>query len=60
MNVGEILNKLVNAESYLEEKLKVSDDFIDMVRCCMPTHYDYISEKEKAYKDIVQLLGETK
>ena len=57
MTVGEHITKLVKAENYLEERLKVSDEFIDMVRTCMPSHYDYIKDKEEAYQEIVKLLG---
>ena len=57
MTVCEHITKLVKAENYLEERLKVSDEFIDMVRTCMPSHYDYIKDKEEAYQEIVKLLG---
>ena len=56
MNVGEHITKLVKAESYLEERLKVSDDFMDMVRTCMPSHYEYIKDKEENYQEIIKLL----
>lgn len=57
MNVGEILDKLIKSENYLSERTKVTDQFIDMVRTCMPSHYDYIREKEEAYQGILKLLG---
>lgn len=57
MNVGEILDKLIKSENYLSERTKVTDQFIDMVRTCMPSHYEYIREKEEAYQGILKLLG---
>ena len=57
MNVGEILDKLIKSENYLSERTKVTDQFIDMVRTCMPSHYEHIREKEEAYQGILKLLG---
>ena len=59
--VGEILERLVKADNYIEERVKVSDELIDMAKCCLPSHYVYIKEKEEAYQGILKLLqGETK
>jgi len=57
MNIGERIKKLVTADSYLDERVKVSDQFIDMVRDCLPSDYDYIKEKESAYQELVRLLS---
>ncbi len=59
MTVGEHITKLVKAENYLEERLRVTDEFIDMVRTCLPSHYNHIKDKEEAYQEIVRLLGQS-
>ena len=57
MNTGEIIKKLVTAENYIEERIKVSDQFIDMIKTCLPSDYDYIKEKEDAYQELIKLLA---
>lgn len=56
MTVGEHITRLINCENYLEERLKVTDEFINMVRTCMPSHYDYIKDKEEAYQEVIKVL----
>lgn len=57
MNVGDVVKRLVTADEYLGERMKVSDDFIDMMRCCLPSDYAYIAEKEEAYQEVLQTLS---
>lgn len=57
MNVGETLDKLIKSENCIYERINVPDQFIDMERTCMPSHYDNIREREAAYQGILKLLG---
>jgi len=51
MTVGEILKKLVNAPNYNEVRKNVNDNFIELVKDMLPSDYEYIEEKEKAYQE---------
>ncbi len=60
MTVQEILKKLITAENYLEVRMTISDDFISFVKDTLPTDYDYISEKEENYQQLLELLKDVK
>lgn len=57
-NVGEILKDLITTEDYIDARSKVSDEFIAMVKDCMISSYDLISEKEEAYQEIISMIKE--
>jgi len=46
MTTGEIITKLIKAENYFEERIKISDEFIDFVKVMMSRDYEYFKEKE--------------
>jgi hypothetical protein len=60
MTVQEILKKLITAENYLEVRMTISDDFISFVKDTLPTDYDYISEKEENYQQLLEFLKDVK
>ena len=60
MTVGETLNELINAESYLTVRMTISDEFIDFVRENLPSDYEYIAEKEEWYQKLIKLLNNEK
>lgn len=57
-NVGDIIKELITADNYIKARIAVSDEFIEMVKCCMPFQYELIAEKEEAYQYIIGLKGE--
>jgi hypothetical protein len=56
MTTGEIIKQLINAENYTKVRIGISDEFINFVREMLPSDYDYFSEKEQAYQDLIKLL----
>lgn len=58
MTVGETLKKLITAENYLTERMKVSDEFINLIREMLPYDYEYIQEKEEDYQKQIVFLKE--
>jgi len=54
MTVEDTIKKLEKSENYLRDRLKVSDEFIDMVKNMMPYDYDRIKEKEERYLRLVK------
>jgi hypothetical protein len=52
MTVGETMHKLVTADNYAAERIKVSDAFIEMAKA-MLGDYEYIKEKEEAYQELI-------
>jgi hypothetical protein len=58
MTVAETLKKLITAENYLTERMKVSDEFINLIRDMLPYDYEYIKEKEEDYQKQIILLKE--
>ncbi len=60
MTVQEILKKLITAENYVEVRMTISDDFISFVKDTLPTDYDYISEKEENYQQLLEFLKDVK
>ena len=56
MNIGEHLKKLITTDNYVEERMKVTDGFIDMVRDMMPRDYEYIREDEESYQELIKML----
>lgn len=60
MTVQETLKKLITAENYLEVRMTISDDFISFVKDMLPNDYDYISEKEENYQQLLELLKDVK
>jgi hypothetical protein len=60
MTVQETLKKLITAEYYAQVRVTISDDFISFVKEMLPADYDYISEKEEAYQQLLQFLKDVK
>lgn len=58
MTVGETLKKLITAENYLTERMKISDEFINLIREMLPSDYEYIQEKEEDYQKQLIFLKE--
>lgn len=58
MTVGETLKKLITAENYLTERMKISDEFINLIREMLPSDYEYIQEKEENYQKQLIFLKE--
>lgn len=58
MTVAETLKKLITTENYLTERMKVSDEFINLIRDMLPYDYEYIKEKEEDYQKQIILLKE--
>ena len=56
--IAEILLLLENAESYTIERLKVSSEFIDMVRYMLPREYVRIEIKEIAFQNFVSDINQ--
>lgn len=56
MTTGEIITKLIKAENYLEERIKISDEFINFVKDMMPIDYEYFKEKEEAYQSLIEMM----
>lgn len=59
MTTGEIITKLIKAENYLEERMKISDEFIELVKDMMPGDYEYFREKEEAYQSVIEMMKGT-
>jgi hypothetical protein len=55
MTVGETMSKLIKADNYAEERVQVSDAFIEMAKA-MLGDYEYIREKEEAYQELIRGL----
>ena len=49
MTVGETLRMLEKSENYTLDRVRISDEFIDMVKNMLPSDYERIVEKEEAY-----------
>jgi hypothetical protein len=57
MKIGEIINMLINSESYPKVRCTISDEFIEFIRETLPSDYNYISEKEQVYQDLLKLIN---
>ena len=53
MTVKEKLRQLENSDEYLIDRMKTSNQFIEMVKTMMPDDYDRIREKEDAYQQFI-------
>jgi hypothetical protein len=51
MTIGETLKKFITAPNYNEVRKNVDDSFIELVKELLPSDYEYIEEKEKAYQE---------
>ena len=49
MTVGETLRMLEKSENYILDRVRISDEFIDMVKNMLPSDYERIAEKEEFY-----------
>tara|TARA_R110000782_G_scaffold252394_1_gene340180 strand:+ start:3751 stop:3942 length:192 start_codon:yes stop_codon:yes gene_type:complete len=49
MTVGETLRMLEKSENYTLDRVRISDEFIDMVKNMLPSDYERIADKEDAY-----------
>jgi len=56
MTIGQILKRLITADSYAIERIKFSDDLIDFIRESLPHDYEYIAEKETAYQAVIPFI----
>ena len=56
MTTGEIITKLIKTENYVEERMKISDEFIDFIKDMMPRDYEYFKEKEEAYQSLIEMI----
>tara|TARA_R100001244_G_scaffold3654_4_gene4918 strand:+ start:1021 stop:1212 length:192 start_codon:yes stop_codon:yes gene_type:complete len=56
MTVGETLKMLENSENYTEDRLTVSDEFIEMAKVMLPYDFERIQTKEKDYEDLLDLI----
>lgn len=54
MTVGEILRMLEKSENYLLDRVRISDEFINMIKNMMPDDYERIVEKENEYINSLQ------
>lgn len=53
MTVGETLRMLEKSENYILDRVRISDEFIDMVKNMMPSDYERIAEKEELYNQML-------
>lgn len=53
MTVGETLRMLEKSENYILDRVRISDEFIDMVKNMMPSDYERIAEKEESYNQML-------
>ena len=60
MKVKEIIRQLVEAENYVQARLTVCDDFIEVVKDHMPVYWDLIKDKEEAYQALAKLFAHLK
>lgn len=49
MTVGETLRMLEKSENYTLDRIRISDEFIDMVKNMLSSDYERIKEKEESY-----------
>lgn len=56
MTTGETIKELINAENYAQHRITISDEFINFVKVMLPRDYEYISEKEDTYQDLLNFL----
>ena len=56
MTIGEIIKTLVKTDNYLEERMKISDKTINMIREMMPHDYDDFKEREEAYQSLIEMM----
>jgi hypothetical protein len=58
MTVGETLRMLEKSENYMLDRIRISDEFIDMVKNMMPSDYERIAEKEDSYIGMLNMFKE--
>lgn len=56
MTIGEIIKTLVKTDNYLEERMKISDETINLIRDMMPRDYDYFKDREEAYQSLIEMM----
>ena len=56
MTVGDTLKMLENSKNYAEDRMTVSDEFIEMAKVMLPYDFERIEFKEKDYQDILDLI----
>lgn len=54
MTVGETLRMLEKSENYTLDRVRISDEFIDMVKNMLPSDYERIAEKEENYLKVLE------
>ena len=52
MTLGEIIKHLVAAPNYNSVRASIDDSLIDFIKEMLPSDFEYIAEKEKAYQDV--------
>jgi hypothetical protein len=56
MKTGEIIKQLITTDNYLETRMDIGDDFIELVKDFMPHDYEYLREREEAYQSLLKLF----
>lgn len=53
MNVGETIENLITTDNYLNERIKLSDEFIEMMKFMFSEKYKLIEEKEENFQKVI-------
>lgn len=56
MTVGETIDHLSTCDNYLVERLKINNEFINMVKTMLPSTYVKIAKKEEEYQSTLKAL----
>ena len=56
MTIGDIIKTLVNTDNYFEERGKISDETIEMIKTLMYFDYELFEEKENDYQEFTSNL----
>lgn len=57
MTIGEHIENLANNKSYLAARMEAGDDVVDFIREQFPRDWKRISEREKGYRFLINLIG---
>jgi len=56
MTIGDIIKTLVNTDNYFEERGKISDETIEMIKTLMYFDYELFEDKENDYQGFISNL----
>tara|TARA_R100000541_G_scaffold45646_1_gene52628 strand:+ start:325 stop:531 length:207 start_codon:yes stop_codon:yes gene_type:complete len=56
MTIGDIIKTLVNTDNYFEERGKISDTTIEMIKTLMYFDYELFEDKENDYQGFISNL----